>query len=132
MDLPNRKLPRLRCYDYSERNGYYVTICTHNKLNLFGSVDHLNSYGQIAEAELLNLPVHYEGIRIDKYIVMPDHVHAIIMIGCNERAERSRPFPTLSTVVGLYKSGVSKRSDAFCLSVLSIFHPSRFFGAIFC
>ena len=40
---------------------------------------------------------------------MPNHIHAIISIGCNGVVERSRPFPTLSTVVGLYKSGVSKR-----------------------
>lgn len=41
---------------------------------------------------------------------MPNHIHAIIIIGCNgTETERSRPFPTLSTIIGLYKSGVSKK-----------------------
>ena len=52
-------------------------------------------------------------IIIDEYVIMPNHVHAIIIIGCDGKTcsetERSRPFPTLSTIVGLYKSGVSKR-----------------------
>ena len=53
--------------------------------------------------------MHFVGIRMDKYVIMPDHIHAIIIIGCNDALERSSQFPTLSTVIGLYKSGVSKR-----------------------
>ncbi len=108
MELPTRKLPRLQQYDYSKQNYYYVTICTHEKSHLFGSFNNLNQFGKIAQAELLNIPTHFDGIKIDKYVVMPNHIHAIIIIGCNGEAERSRPFPTLSTVIGLYKSGVSK------------------------
>ena len=50
-------------------------------------------------------PTHFEGVNIDKYVIMPNHIHCIVAIG---RTERSRPFPALSMVVGLYKSGVSK------------------------
>lgn len=109
MGLPNRKPTRLANYDYSNQNYYFVTICTYNKLKLFGDVNELNVVGEIAKNELLNIPNHFEGIRVDKYIIMPDHIHAIIIIGCNDEPERSRPFPTLSTIVGLYKSGASKR-----------------------
>ncbi|MEG2875783.1 MAG: transposase [Hydrogenoanaerobacterium sp.] len=109
MELPNRKPTRLASYDYSNQNYYFITICTHNRLHLFGDVNKLNVFGEIAKTQLLNISNHFEGIYIDKYVIMPDHIHAIVVIGCGGKAERSRPFPTLSTVVGLYKSGVSKR-----------------------
>ena len=106
---PIRKRLRLKNQDYSKPNYYFVTICTHNRLELFGSPQQLNFCGQIAEQELLQIPLHYEGVRIDRYVIMPNHIHMIVVIGCDGRAERSRPFPTLDTIIGLYKSGVSKR-----------------------
>ncbi|MBR3803651.1 MAG: transposase [Clostridia bacterium] len=108
MKLPKRKSPRLPGFDYSSENYYYVTICTHNRKDLFGMPDNLTVYGEIAEKHLLNIEKHYDGILIDKYVIMPNHIHAIIVIGCDPEAERSRPFPTLDTILGLYKSGVSR------------------------
>lgn len=64
--------------------------------------------GEIALKHLQNIGNHFDGIKIDKYVVMPNHIHIIVAIGCNDASERSRPFPTLSTVIGLYKSGVSR------------------------
>ncbi len=109
MQLPNRKHNRLAGYDYSKQNFYFVTICTRNKSNLFYCENELNNYGLIAEKELKNIHKHFEGVWVDKYVIMPNHIHAVIVIGCNGVEERSRPFPTLSTVVGLYKSGVSRQ-----------------------
>ena len=124
MDLPQRKPTRLPGYDYSSEHYYFVTVCTHNRRPLFvhpagngltRSEMILTEYGKITEYELLNIPHHFDGVRIDQYVIMPDHIHAIIIIGCDgqtERAippERSRPFPTLSAVVGLYKAGVTRR-----------------------
>lgn len=108
MSLPKRKLPRLSNFDYSSENYYYVTICTHNSEKLFGMPNQLTVYGKIAEKHILNIANHYEGISLDKYVIMPNHIHAIIVIGCDPEAERSRPFPTLHTILGLYKSGVSR------------------------
>ena len=122
MELPNRKPTRLPNYDYSNQNYYFITICTHNKLKLFGEIDcemvktisyvsavNLNLYGEIVKSELLNITNHFDNIYIDKYVIMPDHIHAIIVIGCVDEIDGSRTFPTLSTIIGLYKSGVSKR-----------------------
>ena len=50
---------------------------------------------------------------MDKYVIMPNHIHMIVVIGC-DGAERSRPFPTLSTVIGQYKSGVSRNIHSIC------------------
>ena len=105
--LSKRKLPRLSGWDYSAENYYFVTVCTHHKRCLFGSVCDFSRLGKLAETELLRIPERFPGVRIDKYVVMPNHIHAIVVLGC-DGAERSRPLPTLSTVVGLYKSGVSR------------------------
>ena len=108
MTLPKRKLPRLRGYDYSTECYYFVTICTNDKKCIFGEPEALNELGKLAEMELQNISEHYDVVKVDKYVIMPNHIHAIIIIGC-DGAERSRPFPTLSTVVGLYKSGTAKK-----------------------
>jgi len=113
MELPDRKKLRLSNYNYSTQNYYFVTICTYNKNHLFGEPNKLNKYGLIAADEFENIHNHFERVKVDKYVIMPNHIHAIIILGCDgilgSEAERSRPFPTLSTIVGLYKSGVSKK-----------------------
>ncbi len=70
--------------------------------------DKLTEFGRIAQEHILDIENHYDGIRIDRYVIMPNHIHAVIVIGCNPEAERSRPFPTLETIIGQYKSGVSR------------------------
>ena len=107
MDFPKRKLPRLSGYDYSRSNYYFVTICTDEKKDLFGEIGKLNCFGKIAEQKLLEIEQHYENVFVDKYVIMPNHIHAIIILK-KLKTERSSPFPTLSEVVGLYKSGVTK------------------------
>ena len=109
MNLPKRKLPRLAEYNYANGGYYFVTICTHNKNNLLGDINGLNELGRIVRTELENIPAHFENIKIDKYVIMSNHIHCIVVIDCDSGAERSRPFPTLSTIIGLYKSGVSKQ-----------------------
>ena len=48
----------------------------------------MNELGKLAENELLSISGHYEGVRVEKYVVMPNHIHAVIIIGC-DGAERS-------------------------------------------
>lgn len=116
--FPKRKRNRLYGYDYSEEKYYFVTICTQNRKNLLANIvgDGFNRpvkvthtyYGLIAKRHLLDVPSHFENVFIDKYVIMPNHIHAIIVIGCSQTV-RSRPSPTLSTIVGQYKSGVSRQ-----------------------
>ena len=116
MDLPKRKHQRLKSFDYATEKYYFVTICTMDKHNLFGDLInqndtvkmHYSLMGEIALKHLKEIENHFDEIKIDKYVIMPNHIHIIIVIGCNGNSERSRPFPTLSTVIGLYKSGVSR------------------------
>ncbi|MBP3372473.1 MAG: transposase [Clostridia bacterium] len=103
MKLPQRKSPRLRDYDYSSARTYFVTICTNGKTKLFGTVETLNTYGCIAETELLALEQNFQGVRVDRYVVMPNHIHALI------RIEGDNQNQSLSSVVGSYKSAVSRK-----------------------
>lgn len=92
------------------------TICAMDKQNLFCNIKNIDdivqmeySYiGEITLKHLRNIENHFEGVQIDKYVIMPNHIHIIVVIGCNGIPERSRPFPTLSTIIGLFKSGVSR------------------------
>ena len=96
-----RKPTRIPKYDYTNDNYYFITICTHEKECIFGTVEQLNQLGEIAMQDLQNIENCYEGVRIDNCIVMPNHVHAIIVL---ENANTS-----LNQVIGLYKSGVSRK-----------------------
>ena len=102
----SRKSPRLKEYDYSSENYYFITICTHAKKCIFGTPEALNPLGEIAKAELLQIPSHYDHVQVDSWVVMPNHIHAIIMIGCDNRAGTKEK---LDLVVGQYKSGVTRR-----------------------
>jgi len=57
----------------------------------------------------MQIPERFSNVYLDKFVVMPNHVHIIIVIdNVDNQAERSRPFPTVSKIIGLYKSGVAR------------------------
>ena len=97
----SRKNPRMSHYDYTTPNYYFVTICTRDKICLFGTVDRLNEFGKIANTGLSQIENHFPGVRMDKYIVMPNHIHAIVVL--------TNTAVDLSVVIGQYKSFVSNR-----------------------
>lgn len=111
MERPNRKRLRLEDFDYAGNGYYFVTICTKNRQNYFiqrvGNGHARSGAGRIAERNLLAIPQHFPHVKVDKYVVMPNHIHAILVIE-GAGSERACPFPTLSTVVGSYKSSVSR------------------------
>ncbi|HHT9108722.1 MAG TPA: transposase [Candidatus Wunengus sp. YC64] len=81
---------RLKDYDYSRNGAYFVTVCTKNSMHLFGSiVDQKlipNRQAEVITECWLGLPAHYTNCVLDKFIIMPNHVHGIIIID-NEIAE---------------------------------------------
>jgi len=82
--LPMRKNIRLQEYDYSSAGYYFITICINDGHEIFGNIDNgqiiFNKYGKIAECNLLNIPCHIKSVFIDKYVIMPNHVHMIMGI----------------------------------------------------
>lgn len=104
MHHPERKPNRIPQYDYSLPNYYFVTICTHQKQSLFGTVEQLNGFGQIAADLLLNIPKHFPNAIVDKYVVMPNHIHAIIILQDSPDGRKD-----LSIILGQYKAAVSQK-----------------------
>ena len=98
---PKRKNPRLSGYDYSTQNYYFITICTHEKSCIFGTPNMLNLYGKYAYEGMQQIPQHFPDVSVEKFVVMPNHIHAILFLhGKGSNLER---------VIGSYKSYVSKK-----------------------
>ena len=97
---PNRKNPRLNGYDYSTANYYFVTVCTDGKVCLFGNPGEENPCRIIAEHGALKIPEHYPGVTVDKMVVMPNHVHMVLILDGTTA--------TLDKIVGSYKAYVTK------------------------
>lgn len=98
MEFPHRKLQRLKNYDYSNNNAYFITICTQNRLQLFGKIEgsklSLNDAGMMVFNKLLEIKDFYDDILVDKFIVMPNHLHAVLFI--QHYGTAREPFPTMS------------------------------------
>lgn len=82
--LPRRISPRLIGYDYSRDGIYFVTICVRDRKCVFGEVlngkNELNYIGKIAAELWTQIPVKFENVKIDDFVVMPNHLHGIVII----------------------------------------------------
>ena len=83
-DIHHRRSIRLKGYDYSQAGLYFVTICTHQRLPLFGEIIEgemiLNAAGMIAKKCWLAIPEHFPQVKLEEFVIMPNHVHGIIQI----------------------------------------------------
>ncbi|MDO8497510.1 MAG: transposase [bacterium] len=111
--MRERKINRMKGFDYKTPGYYYITICTKDRKEWFGKMDGrkvvLNSFGTIVEKHWVDLPHHYVPIELDEYIIMPNHLHGIIKINVGNGL---KPFPThiysLSEVIRGFKTFSSK------------------------
>jgi len=82
-DIHHRRSIRLQDYDYASAGAYFVTICSQGRENLFGRIDDdtmvRNDAGRMLEGVWSGLPERFPGIELDAFVVMPNHVHGIIM-----------------------------------------------------
>lgn len=78
------KSARLEGWDYSTDGYYFVTICTKNQIEYFGEVIdqemRLNKLGKLAEKFWLEIPQHFDNARLDQFVIMPNHIHGIVII----------------------------------------------------
>lgn len=102
-----RKSSRLKEFDYSMPTAYFITICTHEKVCLFGQPDCLNQWGQIANRCIQQIHVHYQCVTVEKHVVMPNHVHMLLFIDSSKVPENNAR-PNVTSVVGKYKAAVSR------------------------
>ena len=85
-DAPKRQRRsiRLQGYDYTRQGAYFVTICTRNRACLLGDIVegrmHLSEAGRLAQAVWEDLPHHYPHVQIDVWVIMPNHMHGIVIL----------------------------------------------------
>ncbi|BFN38174.1 transposase [Fidelibacter multiformis] len=102
--MRERKKLRKHDYDYSKPGFYFITICVHQRLrykNIFGEIRnkkmYLNSNGEILLHCWNDLPNHYHNIKLNEFVIMPDHFHGIIqIIKKNAAGNGLKPFPAVT------------------------------------
>jgi REP element-mobilizing transposase RayT len=115
LDIKKRKRQRLFGYDYKKPGGYYITISIDSSQIKLGKIHNqrmkLNKLGSIVDKCWKDLPNHYVNIKLDEYVIMPDHFHAIIhIIGPITLRNGLKPFRThgLSEIVRAFKTFSSR------------------------
>ncbi len=90
-DIHHRHSIRLREYDYSQAGAYFVTICTQNRECLLGEIVQgemrLNAAGNVAADSWAWLADQYDYVELDHWVIMPNHIHGIIVITDDRRGE---------------------------------------------
>ncbi len=108
-ELPQRKNIRLQTRDYSNPGHYFVTICTRYHTYWLGDITNgqmnLNAAGEIVQAEWDKLPIRFPGLKLDQFIVMPNHLHGILVFTEHLRYKKLTQIsrPTLSHIIDTFK-----------------------------
>lgn len=134
MELPKRKPNRLKGYDYSNNGAYFVTVCAKNRQEIFGSVIadavgadnirpksaeekiHLSKTGELVKTAIESINTYYPYANIDKYIIMPNHIHILIVINDTASDGRIISAPTgenkkrLEIIIGQMKRWASRQA----------------------
>lgn len=100
MDHPNRKRLRLPAYDYSSNGAYFITVCTHRKVKLFGDAGSNSAAAQMIRSEFERLISRYSQVYCQQYVVMPNHFHALIEI----EKQNDSPSSTIAEMMQAFKS----------------------------
>lgn len=125
--LPQRRSIRLKGYNYSQPGAYFLTVCTYRHTLLFGKVRNgqmaLNELGTIVFDSWLSIAKMRSNLSLDHFVVMPNHLHGIILIDETEQMDmrlEESPYSTktpgklssdsLGTIVGQFKGAVTKRA----------------------
>jgi len=112
MDLPQRKKNRLSGYDYSSSGVYFVTICTEQSVHLLcdepvgDGFPVPNHWGEIVSSHIRMISQQYPCVKVEKYIIMPNHLHILLSIRKVENSQQVTP--SLGTVIGWFKYNTTK------------------------
>ena len=117
MILPKRKPTRLKGYDYSTAGAYFITICVKNRKELLSKIivgddayivpkNQISNYGLICDKYINNINNKYENVTVDKYVIMPNHIHLIIFLHGTMKA--SSPTKNIKDIIRSFKTMVTK------------------------
>jgi REP element-mobilizing transposase RayT len=122
----HRRSIRLTGYDYKQSGAYFVTIVTHNRICLFGDISDgemvLSDTGRIAEVSWVGLLSRFPVVSLDFFVVMPNHIHGILIVGAQFIAPALAPYnhvgiaqegamnraPTLGEIIRTYKAASTR------------------------
>jgi putative transposase len=116
---------RKKDWDYTSRSWYFVTICTKNRVCCLGTIKNdqavLTTIGKFVNDSWLEIPSHYSNVEIDEFVVMPNHIHGIVVIegdhvyspnarlANKKHSPKTPPQPnSLGSIVRSYKSGIAR------------------------
>ncbi len=121
MERRTRRSIRLREYDYSRPGYYFITICAKNREWIFGSVCvgrddlgapvvNLTPYGEIVERYINSIATAYSNVEVEKYVIMPNHLHVILRIKFQRDGApgSSRPTQMVPRIIATLKRFVNK------------------------
>ena len=113
MDFKNRKQLRLNNYDYSNNGAYFITVCTQGRRNILSRIIVGEGFHPLPIVELTKIGIeientinfindNYRNVFIEKYVIMPNHIHLILYLGYENLGGHGNPF--LQKIVGQLKS----------------------------
>ena len=108
-ELPKRKDLRLKSFDYSSAGAYFITMCTEDRRQILSRVVgvdvpgdpksiELLPYGVVADKYINQLNKFYDNVTIDKYVIMPNHIHILLIVRDNGSPRTSTPTKQTLTV----------------------------------
>ena len=123
MEMPQRNPNRIPDYDYSQQGAYFVTVCTRKRMKILSNISvgtpvpgcpqqactELLWHGEIADRFIRQMDAFYEHLAVDKYVIMPDHIHFLITIH-EKNGQPGTGIPTRTSVIARFV-GTFKR---FC------------------
>jgi REP element-mobilizing transposase RayT len=123
-EIHHRRSIRLKHYNYTQQGAYFITICTKNKQCIFGDVKRgemqLNLLGTIARYYWQEIPQHFPHVKLDVFVIMPNHIHGILWIiekitGEEQPRSFGKMIPgSIPCVIRSYKSAVTKKINQIC------------------
>lgn len=115
---PDRRSIRLKGHDYSQPGYYFITICTQNRRCQFGRMVNaafvMNDVGQVVQQCWNDIPLHFPHMKLDVFVVMPNHIHGILLIvhrpaDSMGTEQFGKPVPgSISTIIRSFKSAVTR------------------------
>ena len=104
-DLHHRRSIRRPGHDYRLPGAYFITVCTHGREPLFGEISsgemHPSDAGRLVQSMWEDIPAWIPHVALDEFILMPDHIHGILLAGFQGAASSA---PALGTILRRFKS----------------------------
>jgi len=124
--MQKRKQIRINSKEvYSQNNGFFITICTHNRKEFLSTIVpnpdilldsnvELTQYGKIAQQEIISLTKTFENITLDAWVIMPNHIHAILVFYATPVSVFTKKETDLSNIIKRFKQETTRRFKGEC------------------